>query len=64
VGCRISVNRKLPGKGMFSGKQWCTGTVIRYDENKVKHQVKFDAEFGGDLSWVSVYACLLYYTST
>eukprot|EP00511_Aplanochytrium_stocchinoi_P004792 CAMPEP_0204829840 /NCGR_PEP_ID=MMETSP1346-20131115/8179_1 /ASSEMBLY_ACC=CAM_ASM_000771 /TAXON_ID=215587 /ORGANISM="Aplanochytrium stocchinoi, Strain GSBS06" /LENGTH=303 /DNA_ID=CAMNT_0051959929 /DNA_START=202 /DNA_END=1113 /DNA_ORIENTATION=- len=45
VGCRIKI---AYGGGFFSKKQWVEGTVIKYNEYKVRHQVRFD---DGSTKW-------------
>jgi len=42
VGSRVEVYFRPKGSSMFSKKKWMRGTVIKYDEYKVKHQVKYD----------------------
>lgn len=46
VGCRVSITLK---GGLFSKRQTLYGTVVKYDEYKVKHQIRLDET--GELEW-------------
>lgn len=46
LGCRVSISAK---SGLFSKREENFGTVVKYDEYKVKHLVRLDK--GGELQW-------------
>ena len=46
LGCRVSISSK---SGLFSKREELFGTVVKYDEYKVKHLVRMDK--GAELQW-------------